>query len=57
MKLRALALCTLAIALAACCPLVMIPGGKLSGTVNPLPGDWPFSHEIETIQLEARPSD
>jgi hypothetical protein len=56
-KFRALALCTLAIALAACCPLVMILGGKLSGTVNPLPGDWPFSHEIETIQLEARPSD
>jgi hypothetical protein len=37
-------------------PLVMIPGGKLSGTVQPVPSDWAFSDEFEDVQLETRPS-
>jgi len=38
-------------------PVVMIPGGALSGTVQPVPSDWGFSDEFENIQLETRPSD
>jgi hypothetical protein len=38
-------------------PLAMIPGGKLSGTVQPVPSDWGFSDEYEDVQLETRPSD
>jgi hypothetical protein len=38
-------------------PLVMIPGGELSGNVEPVPLDWTFSDEVENIQLETRPSD
>jgi hypothetical protein len=41
----------------ACGPLVMIPGGRLSGTVTPAPGDWSFSDDVETVQLETRPDD
>ncbi len=40
-----------------CDPLVMVPGGALSGTVKPIPEDWSFSDAIETVQLETRPSD
>ena len=38
-------------------PLVMIPGGRLSGEVQPAPSDWAFSDAFENIQLETRPSD
>jgi hypothetical protein len=38
-------------------PLAMIPGGKLSGTVESVPSDWTFSDEFENVQLETRPSD
>jgi hypothetical protein len=41
----------------ACGPLVMIPGGRLSGTVAPVPDDWSFSDDVETVQLETRPDD
>jgi hypothetical protein len=40
-----------------CGPLVMIPGGSLSGDVQPAPADWSFTDEVETVQLETRPSD
>jgi hypothetical protein len=40
-----------------CGPLVMIPGGSLSGDVQPVPADWSFTDEVETVQLETRPSD
>ena len=43
--------------LLACDPLVMLPGGELSGDVQPIPSDWSFSDEVETIQLETRPDD
>jgi len=38
-------------------PMVMIPGGQLSGTVQPVPSDWSFSDEFDDVQLETRPSD
>jgi hypothetical protein len=40
-----------------CGPLVMVPGGELSGTVKPVPGDWSFTDSVETVQLETRPED
>ncbi|MCG8590872.1 MAG: hypothetical protein MJE66_16390 [Proteobacteria bacterium] len=40
-----------------CGPLVMIPGGALSGDVQPPPADWTFSDATETVQLETRPED
>ena len=40
-----------------CGPIVMIPGGALSGTATPPPNDWSFTDEIDTVQLETRPSD
>lgn len=46
-----------ALMLLACGPLVMIPGGELSGTPQPAPADWSFTDEIETVQLETLPED
>jgi hypothetical protein len=40
-----------------CGPIVMIPGGALSGEVQATPADWKFTDSIETVQLETRPSD
>jgi len=40
-----------------CGPVLLLPGGELSGPVEALPGDWSFSDEISTIQLETRPTD
>ena len=40
-----------------CGPLVMVPGGELSGTVKPAPSDWSFTDSVETVQLETRPED
>jgi hypothetical protein len=42
---------------AGCGPLVMVPGGELSGTVKPTPSDWSFTDSVETVQLETRPED
>ena len=58
MKTRALVASILAVGfLQGCGPLVMIPGGALSGSVKPTPSDWSFSDSIETVQLETRPDD
>lgn len=48
-----------AVALATGCggPFMMIPGGALSGPVQPAPTDWAFSNAHETVQLETRPAD
>ena len=40
-----------------CGPMVMIPGGELSGEVKPTPSDWSFSDDVETVQLETNPDD
>jgi len=40
-----------------CGPLVMVPGGRLSGEVAPVPQDWAFTDSVDTVQLETRPSD
>ena len=49
----ALALCVSV----ACGPMVMIPGGELSGDTAPVPADWSFTDAVETVQLETRPED
>ena len=41
----------------ACGPIVMIPGGELSGTPTPVPESWEFTNEVDTIQVETRPED
>lgn len=41
----------------ACEPIVMIPGGRLSGEVAPLPENWSFTDAVETLQLETRAED
>lgn len=40
-----------------CGPIVMIPGGTLSGDVTAIPKSWTFLDDVETIQLETRPTD
>jgi len=47
----------LLLALVACDPIVMIPGGQLSGEVTPAPDNWAFTDATDTFQLETRPSD
>ena len=56
---RAGAACALvaAVALAACDPVFVFPGGELAGTERSLPADWGFTRDFHTIQLETRPSD
>jgi hypothetical protein len=53
--MRQLILGSLLFSLVACDPVVMIRGGKLSGETRPVPGDWSFADEVETVQLETRP--
>lgn len=40
-----------------CEPIVMISGGELSGEVQPIPSSWAFTDDVDTIQLETRPTD
>lgn len=55
---QALALLTLATALACGGPMGPFPGGRLSGEVGPKRvADWSFVNDHETVQLEVRPED
>jgi hypothetical protein len=38
-------------------PFLVLPGGKLEGTVIAAPGDWSLLREVKTVQLETRPGD
>ena len=55
--MRSWLLVALALVLTGCGPLVMIPGGELSGEVVSSPADWAFTDAIDTVQLETRPED
>ena len=57
MFFRSLLILMIATITSGCGPLVMLPGGELSGTVRPSPSDWAFSDAFKTVQLETRPSD
>ncbi len=47
------------VALAAGCggPFLVLPGGKLEGTMAAAPDDWSVTREVDTVQLETRPAD
>jgi hypothetical protein len=38
-------------------PFLLLPGGALEGTTQPIPDGWAFTDEVSTVQLETRPSD
>lgn len=38
-------------------PFLLLPGGELEGPVAETPGDWAFTDEVSTVQVETRPSD
>ena len=40
-----------------CGPFLVIPGGKLEGVAAATPGDWSFTDEVNTVQLETNPED
>ena len=40
-----------------CGPIMMLPGGEISGTQSSVPADWTFSNAVKTVQLETRPGD
>ncbi|HEB90564.1 MAG TPA: DUF2255 family protein [Deltaproteobacteria bacterium] len=56
MIFRTLAVATLFF-LVGCGPMLVLPGGRLSGTPAPAPSDWEWTDEVSTIQLETRPED
>jgi len=49
---------SIAVAIAGCDrPFVLLPGGALTGTPTPAPGDWSDTDAMHTVQLETRPGD
>lgn len=48
---------TLVLLTLGCGPIVMIPGGALSGEETTAPTNWSFTDEVDTVQLETRPDD
>jgi hypothetical protein len=50
----ALAMCSFFLA---CGPILVMPGGALSGTAESAPSDWAWTDEVSTIQLETRTED
>lgn len=54
---RVTSILVLLIAVTACGPIYVLPGGALSGPVQPAPEDWAFADDVEVVQFEARPSD
>jgi len=43
--------------LAGCEPSFVFAGGKLAGTERPMPTDWGFTEDFDTVQIETRPTD
>lgn len=41
----------------ACEPMFVFAGGALSGSEEPAPENWTFSRDVDTVQIETRPSD
>ena len=54
---RGLAVWVVLLGLTACEPLIMLPGGRLSGEVSPPPATWGFTDDIQVVQLETRPDE
>jgi len=43
--------------LSGCGPTLLLPGGELSGPVEPIPADWAFAEAVSTVQLETKPAE
>jgi hypothetical protein len=57
-KLAPLFSVILAASLAACGgPVLLWPGGHLEGQTVDIPGDWSFTDDVNTVQLETRAAD
>ena len=57
MSSKILALCLVVATFGCSGPLMLLPGGELSGEVAPAPADWTFAGDSGTVQLESRPTD
>ncbi len=55
--MRSFRLFLVSLLMVGCGPIVMIPGGELSGEVQPIPSSWAFTDDVETFQLETRQED
>ena len=53
--MRSIVPLVLCLAALGCGPLVMFPGGTLSGDVLATPPDWSFTEAVDTVQLETNP--
>lgn len=42
---------------AGCEPTFVFAGGALAGTERPMPSDWGFTEDFDTVQIETRPID
>ncbi len=42
---------------AGCEPMFVFAGGELRGTERPMPSDWSFTDDFDTVQIETRPAD
>ncbi|MCY3838847.1 MAG: DUF2255 family protein [Gammaproteobacteria bacterium] len=42
---------------AGCEPMFVFAGGALGGTERPMPSDWGFTKDFDTVQIETRPTD
>lgn len=42
---------------AGCEPTFVFAGGELAGTERPMPSDWAFTEDFDTVQIETRPTD
>ena len=40
-----------------CEPTFVFAGGELAGTERPMPTDWGFTEDVDTVQIETRPID
>jgi hypothetical protein len=38
-------------------PFIILPGGALDGSTAATPDSWSFTDEVDTVQLETRPTD
>ena len=48
----------LAVALTAGCePVFVFAGGELAGSERPMPANWDFTDDFDTVQIETRPGD
>lgn len=54
--MRLLLVAIAVLSLIGCEPIVIVPGGKLSGEVAAVPPSWSVMDATETVQLETRPA-